>query len=64
MIGKWIARFRGLVQETKVHFVESVIDGDIVTNCGKRIDVRNGEFREVAPPDWSGDKAEVCGPCQ
>lgn len=48
-IGKWVQRetVKGRVL-TKPHYVESVIDGDPVTHCGRRLRRGTGyPFREV-----------------
>lgn len=44
-IGDWVKRGRG-----KWHLVESVIDGDAITRCGRRMVERNGKGELQASP--------------
>ncbi len=52
-IGTWVGRFGGPSLRdwtTRDHYVESVIEGDPVTRCGRRLGKRKGTLIAVAPP--------------
>ena len=59
MIGTWVKRQHG-----KWHFVESVIDGDAITRCGRRMGGPQ-ERSEVTPLTRMIDQPQLChGGCQ
>lgn len=43
LIGHWVQRTEG--QDSQLHKVESVIDGALVTNCGRRLTREGYESR-------------------
>lgn len=63
MIGKWVRRRR-----TKWHLVESEIEGDVVTRCGRRmrattIDRGRLEVSEVMPLTRMIGQPQLCSHC-
>lgn len=63
-IGNWIRRVRG-----KWHLIESLIEGDAVTRCGRRIGPTTGQgmlmFSDVMPLTRMIDQPQLCkGGCE
>lgn len=62
-IGTWVSRLGGTVvnlrQITKPHYVESVIEGEAITHCGRRLRRIKGTIVTLTDPVY-----DICERCR